>query len=145
MAIKSSIFSPILVASAIITSEKLAAYPCCTQASKSASITFVAQTDNASACLSHSSGPWILDFGASNSGNKDIFSSLTFTSPLTMITLANGSQTIVKGIGSTCPLPFLPLTSVLYVHDSPFNLISISKLTCDLNCLITFSDHFVTL
>ena len=55
-----------------------------------------------------------------------------------MVTLANGSQTIAKGIGSSCPLPSLPLTFVLYVLDSPFNLISISKLTHDLNCLITF-------
>ena len=73
------------------------------------------------------------------------FSSLTFTSPLPMLTLANGSQTIGKGIGSTCPLPSLPLTFVLYVPDSPFNLISISKLTRDLNCLITFFSHSVTL
>ena len=62
-----------------------------------------------------------------------------------MVTLANGSQTIAKGIGSTCPLPSPPLTSVFYVPDSPFNLISISKLTCDLNCLITFFDHSITL
>ena len=62
-----------------------------------------------------------------------------------MVTLAYGSQTITKGIGSTCPLPSLPLTSVLYVPDSFFNLISISKLTRDLNFLITFSDHSVTL
>ena len=62
-----------------------------------------------------------------------------------MVTLANGSQTIAKGIGLACPLPSLPLTYVLYVPDSPFNLISISKLSCDLNCLITFSDNFVTL
>ena len=55
-----------------------------------------------------------------------------------MVTLANGSQTIAKGIGSACPFPSLLLTSVLYVSDSPFNLISISKLTCDLNCLIAF-------
>ena len=66
------------------------------------------------------------------------FSSLTFTSPLLMVTLANGSQTITKGISSACPLPSLPLTFVLYVPDSPFNLISISTLTRDLNCLITF-------
>ena len=73
------------------------------------------------------------------------FSSLTFTSPLPMITLANGSQTIAKGIGSTCLFPSLPpLTSVLYVPDSPFNLISISKLTRNLSYLITFSDHSVT-
>ena len=56
MATKGSIFSPILVASVVITSEKLVAYPCCTQASKSASIAFVAQTGNAFTCLSHSSG-----------------------------------------------------------------------------------------
>ena len=147
MATKGSIFSPILAASAVITSEKLAAYPCCTQASKSASIAFVAHTGNAFACLSHSFGPWILDYGVSDHlfGNKNIFSSLTFISPLPMVTLAHRSQTIAKGIGSTCPLPSLPLTSALYVPDSPFNLISISKLTRDLNCLITFSDHCVTL
>ena len=62
-----------------------------------------------------------------------------------MITLANGSQTMAKGIGSACPLAFIPLTSVLYVLDSPFNMISISKLIRDLNFLITFSDNSVTL
>ena len=132
---KGSIFSSILAAFVVIILGKLDAYPYCTQASKSASITFVAQTSNASACLSHSYGPWILDSRAFDHlfGNKDIFSSLTFTSPLPMVTLANGSQTIVKGIGLTCPLPSLPLTFVLYVPDSPFNLIFISKLTRDLN------------
>ena len=73
------------------------------------------------------------------------FSPLAFTSPLPMVTLANGSQTIAKGIGSACPLLSLPLTSALYIPNSPFNLISINKLTRDLNCLITFSDHYVTL
>ena len=67
------------------------------------------------------------DFGASNhlSGNKDLFSTLTITSHLSMITLANGSQTMTKGINSVCSLPFVPLTSVLYVPDSPFNTISV--------------------
>ena len=62
-----------------------------------------------------------------------------------MITLTNGSQTMVKGIGSTCPLLSLPLTFVLFVTSSPFNLISINKLIHDLNGLITFSDNYVTL
>ena len=95
----------------------------------------------------HSSTPWILDFGASDhiSSNKDLFSSLAFLSPLPTITLANGSQTIAKGIGSTCPLPSLPLTFVLYVPDFPFKIFSISKLTCDLHCVLTFSHNFVTL
>lgn len=39
---------------------------------------------------------------------------------------------IVEGIGSMLVLSLF-LTYVLYVHDSPFNLISINKLTRDLN------------
>ena len=95
----------------------------------------------------HSLGPSILDSSASYhlSGNKDFFSSLTITSPLLTITLANGTQTMAKGIESARPLPSLPLTYVLHVPDSPFNLISISKLIHDINCSITFSHSSVTL
>ena len=91
--------------------------------------------------------PWILDFETSYHiyGNNDFFSSLTFPSPLPTITLANGSQIIAKRIDSTCTLPSLPLTSILYVPDFSFNLISINKLTCDLHCLLTFSYNSVTL
>ena len=103
-----------------------------------ASIASVAQPGNASACLTHTSslGPWILDSGASDhlSGNKDLFSSITTTSALPTVTLANGSQIVAKGIGLTLPLPSLPLTSVLYTPECPFNLISISKITRTLNC-----------
>ena len=67
-----------------------------------------------------------------------LFSFLTFSTPLPTITLANGSQTIAKGIGSTCPLLSLPLTFVLYVPDFLLNLISISKLTHDLYRVLTF-------
>ncbi|RVX05223.1 Retrovirus-related Pol polyprotein from transposon RE1 [Vitis vinifera] len=104
---------------------------------------------NASACLTHTSslGPWILDFGASDhiSGNKDLFSSITTTSALPTVTLANGSQTMAKGFGFAHSLPSLPFHSVLYAPECPFNLISISKITRTLNCSITFSDKFVTL
>ena len=62
-----------------------------------------------------------------------------------MITLTNGSQTMAKGIGLACHLPSISLTFVLYVPDCPFNLISINKLTRDLNCLITYSDNSITL
>ena len=65
----------------------------CYQATKSASIASVAQTGNPYACLTHTSflGPWILDSGASDhiSDNKDFFSSITTTSALPTITLAN--------------------------------------------------------
>ena len=75
----------------------------------------------------------------------NLFSSLTFSSPLPIVTLANGSQTIAKGIGWACPLPSLLLIVVLYVPDFLFNLISISKLIGDFHCLLTFSNNFVTL
>ena len=78
-------------------------------------------------------------------GNKDLFSSLTTTLTLPTVTLANGSQTVAKGIGLAHPLPSLPLTSVLYTPECPFNLISISKITWTLNCSIIFFDKFVTL
>ena len=118
-----------------------------THAAKFASIASIVQTGNASAYLTHSLGPWIFDSGAFDhlSSNKDLFSSLTITSPLPVITLANGTQTMAKGIRSTCLLPSLPLTFVLYVPDSPFNLISINKLIHDFNCSITFSHSSITL
>ncbi|RVW38069.1 Retrovirus-related Pol polyprotein from transposon RE2 [Vitis vinifera] len=85
------------------------------QVTKSTSVPSVAQTGNASACLTHTSsfGPWILDSSASDliSGNKDLFSSITTTSALPIVTLANGFQTVAKGIGLAHPLPSLPLTS----------------------------------
>ncbi|RVX17381.1 Retrovirus-related Pol polyprotein from transposon RE2 [Vitis vinifera] len=119
------------------------------QATKSTSVASVAQTGNVSACLTHTSslGPWILDSGASDhiAGNKDLFSSITTTSALPTVTLANSSQTMAKGFGFAHPLPSLPLHSVLYAPECPFNLISISKITRTLNCFITFSDKFVTL
>ena len=118
-----------------------------THAAKSASIASVAQTGNAPAYLTHSLGPWILDSCASDHlfGNKDLFSSLTITLPLPIITLANGTQTMAKGIRFTCPFPSLPLTSILYVPDSPFNIISLNQLIHDLNCSITFSHSSATL
>ena len=130
-----------------LTPSEYEEFLCLTHANKSASIASIAQTNNAFAYLAHSLGPWILDSDASDhlSSNKDLFSSLTITSPLPKITLANGTQTMAKGIGSACPLPSLPLTFVLYVPDTPFNLISISKLIHDFNCSITSSHSFVTL
>ena len=75
----------------------------------------------------------------------DCSKTLLKTLPLPMITLANRTQTMAKGIGSARPLPSLPHASVFYVPDSLFNLISISKLIHDLDCSITFFNYSVTL
>ncbi|RVW77239.1 Retrovirus-related Pol polyprotein from transposon TNT 1-94 [Vitis vinifera] len=66
----------------------------------SSSASQTSQASIASTCLTHTSslGPWILDSGASDhlSGNKDLFSSITTTSDLPTVTLANGSQLWLK-------------------------------------------------
>ena len=83
----------------ILTPNGYKGYLHLTQATKSASISYVAWTSNTFTCLTHSSllGPWILESEAFDylSGNND-FSPLTIRSPLPLITLANGSKTIAK-------------------------------------------------
>ncbi|RVW62498.1 Retrovirus-related Pol polyprotein from transposon RE2 [Vitis vinifera] len=166
MVTKNPIFTSVISGSPTITSEKLIGSENYTSQSitltssdydvylryqvvTSASIASVTQTGNVSICFTQSPslGPWILDSGASDhiSGNKHIFSSITTTSALPTVTLANGSQTMAKGNGLAHPLPSLPLHSVFYAPEYPFNLISISKITRTLNCSITFFDKSVIL
>ena len=72
------------------------------------------------------------------SGNKNMFSSITYSDSLSTVNLADGSQTKVKGIGQAEPLSSLSLNSVLFVPGCPFSLISISKLTQTLLFSVTF-------
>ena len=109
----------------------------------------VAHTGNSSVCLSQSSslGPWVLDSGASDhvTGNKNLFFFLSTSGFLSTITSANGSQTRSEEIGTVQILPSLSVTSVLYVLNCPFNLLSVSRLTRTLDCIVTFTNSNVTL
>jgi len=101
-----------------------------------------AHSGNSFACLTSSlTGPLILDSDASDhiSGNKSLFSSLVSPPVLSKVTLANGSQILIKGIGEVKIFPSIPLTTVLFTPECPYNLILISKLTKNLNCSITFT------
>lgn len=96
--------------------------------------------------------PPLLDFGFLIPVLLAIFLVIRIYSPLPtllhhyqLLFWHNDTQTMAKGIGFTHPLPYLPLTSVLYVLDSPFNLVFVGKLTRDLSCSITFSNASVTL
>nr|KYP38664.1 hypothetical protein KK1_040078 [Cajanus cajan] len=75
-------------------------------------------------------------------GNQSFFSQLSFSDFLPPITLTNGSQIKVHGIGQIPTLPHLPLHSVLFVPYFPFNLITISKLTRTLNFSVFFVNNF---
>jgi len=79
----------------------------------------VAPSCNFVACISKSSslGSWILNSGASDhmSGNKPFFSQLTYLDSLPSVSMSNGSQIKVHGIGQTCPSSNLTLDFMLYI------------------------------
>ena len=114
------------------------------QTTQLASTSIASQTDTSIACTS-SSPTWIFDSGASDhmTGMQYVFSSFN-PSVHPGVTLANGSCVPVSGSGSVNIFANLSLPSVLHVPSLPFNLMSVSKLTKQLNCSVTFfSDSVV--
>ena len=98
---------------------------------------------NSAACISQSGNdqnPWIIDSGASDhiAGNSSLFSSISSPNIPHFITLADGSQVTAKGIGHVSPTSSLSLSSVLFIPNCPFNLISLSQLTRSHNYSVTF-------
>jgi len=111
--------------------------------------TFVAHTTHTGtsfAGITHynSLNPWVLDSGATNhiTSNKNFF---PFISTSGSITMANGSRVSSHGVGTINLLPSLSIDNVLYVPRSLFNLLSISRLTRSLACVISFTKYFVCL
>ena len=88
-------------------------------------VTIVVQSGNPIAFVSQSSahGTWILDSDASDhmTGNQSLFTQLSFSDSLSSITLTNGSQIKVCGIGQTHSLPNLSLDSVCSWLSFQFN------------------------
>ena len=66
-------------------------------------------------------------------GTSSLLFDLEQSSSLPNVTLADGSATIVSGLGTANLSPNLSISFVLYIPDFPFNLLSISKLTKILN------------
>ena len=115
----------------------------------SSSTTSVAHTGTSFAGLTQSSsvGPWVFGSGATDhiTGNKSLFSSLSSPDNLPSVTMANGSRVSAHGVGTVDLFPFLSIDNVLYVSGSPFNLLSISRLTRSLDCVISFTQSSVCL
>ena len=69
--------------------------------------------------------------------NLSLFSNFTPISSLSLVTVANGTRTLFHGIGSVHASNHT-FSSVLYLPQFPFNLLSVRKLTHSLNCSVTF-------
>jgi len=59
--------------------------------------------------------------------------------------MANGSKVSSHSVGIVHLFPSLLIDNVLYVPESPFNLIFISRLTRSLDCIISFTKDSVCL
>jgi len=59
--------------------------------------------------------------------------------------MANGYRVPSHGVGTINLFPSLSIDNILYVPESPFNLLSISCHTRSFDCVISFTKDFVTL
>ena len=81
---------------------------------------------------------WIIDSGNHMTPHSSYFSSYNALSYNQHIIVANGSNTPITGRGSIHLQPSFPLKNVFHVPNLSNNLLSIHKITQDLNCAVTF-------
>ena len=93
-----------------------------------------------SACKGRKSSYWIVDLGASNNMTGDINTSSKYfpCHDNSTVRIADGTHSEVAGKGSMIISRDIILKDVLYVPKLDCNLLSISKLTRDLNCITKF-------
>ena len=101
-------------------------------------------TEPGKTCLVSSTNKWVIDSGATDhmTGNSQIFCNFQSHKVPSPVTIADGTTHHVDGSGTVKPTSSITLSSVLSLPSLTFNLISVSKLTRDLNCCILFfPDH----
>lgn len=87
---------------------------------------------------------WIIDSGASDHmcHNLDLFSEYKLLdSDEHMITIPNGKKVTMRCVGSVKLQNGIVLKKVLFVPDFQFNLISVQRLSYELNCDVTFTHN----
>jgi len=96
---------------------------------------------------SNSLGLWVLDLSAIDHiiGSKSFFSSISTSGYLPSVTMTNGYRVSSHGVGTIYLLSLLSIDNVLYVPRSPFNLLSISRLTRSLDCVVSFTKDSICL
>lgn len=91
-------------------------------------------------CLFSSANKWVIDSGASDhmTGNSNIFSDFSTHASVAHVTIADGSTTKVLGSGTVNLSPSISLSSVLSLPKFSFNLLSVTKITNNLQCSVKF-------
>ena len=104
------------------------------------SITILVESGKTNTCFISSSSTWVIDSGATDhiTGNSSLFITFQSHPSTSTVTLADGSTSCVLGSRTIHLTPLITLTSVLNLPEFSFNLISACKLTCTLNCSISF-------
>ena len=110
---------------------------------KTAPCSFV-QTGNIKAlsaskdCLS---SIWIIDSGATDhmTSNSNFFSNHTTLSGWPKVKVDDGTLSSIISQGLASITPSLTLQNVLHVPNLSYNLLSVSKITKDFNCFVTFT------
>ena len=96
--------------------------------------------------MSHSTPPWIIDYGASDhmTSQSNLFSSYTPYTGLNKVKITYGTFSSVSGNGLVhTTTPSLFLSFVLHVPSFVVNLLFISCITRDLNCNVIFFSFFL--
>ena len=112
--------------------------------SASISITTLINSSKTVICFISSYSTWVIDSRTTDHMTCNSSSFTTFQShPSTStITLAYGSTSCVHGLETINLNPLITLTSILSLPQFSFNLIYVTKLTCILNCSISFFFYY---
>ena len=123
-----------------MTAEKFAKYSQYQEALK-ASTPVSALAESGKTCLVSSSNKWIINSGATDhmTGNYKTFSTFrTHSAHPVTVAIADGSTYEIKVSGTVKPTFSISLSSVLNLPNLAFNLISVSKLTKNPNCSVSW-------
>ena len=109
-----------------------------------ASVAIAGSNSSVFSCAIPNSTPWIIDSGASDhmTSLSHLFHSYNPCAGHEKVRLADGSFSSIAGKGSIYLSPTVCLKSVLHVPKLACNLLSVSKLSKDSNCAVTFFDSY---
>jgi hypothetical protein len=112
----------------------------------SVSVAHISNEPNALSCCLNSSAPWIIDSGASDhmTSSHNFFESYSPCSEIEKVRIADSSLSSIAGEGLIKISERIDLKYVLHVPKLACNLLSVSKLSKDSNCCVTFFESHCT-